>query len=255
MKKIFLLSFLTISLFAEAFDYSKLDKNRADVSKFSNLDYKGSQTKAIDPDQFEKIPKDTNVFKQMKQTETFYNGDEYITKKEFKDLSTKINNISKEASKPQDFILYLSSESVPNNTLLNVMLSIGILQENNIDINSKIYLMGPPDDFENYMNSLKNDLVRYPITTQEMIARNVNLKLDPRFFNIFDLKKAPAIIFATCPSQIPDPKTCDFKYLMRGDMSLASFFDKIKNIEPKYEKYYSYLISNKFEEVKKDVKK
>jgi hypothetical protein len=144
-----------------------------------------------------------------------------------------------------DYILYLTSESVPNYAYMNILHSVGILQENGIHIRTKQYLVGPPKDFEKYMMDKKEYMDKMTDKEKEKVVENFQLKLDPRMFDLFDIKKVPALVLAYCTAKNPTEKTCKFKYLIRGDGSLTNFFDKIKENDIRYKKHYEVLLANK----------
>ncbi len=220
-----------------------LKDKRYDVSKFESLN-KVNNFNIADYEQLQKI----NFIDQLRLAEKNFKGNNYISKEEMTQITNTISEVTKNANTPQDFILILTSETVPNKIIINNLLSVGILQSNGIDIETKIYFQGIPEDMETYMKTLTKEIDNYNEEAKELISENVKVKIDPRFFQIFDLKKAPALVFASCPSQVPDVKKCEYKYLIRGDSGLINFFDKIRNIDNKYEKYYRYLIANKIVE-------
>lgn len=254
IKVLIIFLFFTLNLSAYSIESMKEmhKKNmKTDVSKFNKLNEIPSSFKMED---FEKLQK-VNLIDQLNIVSKEYKGSDFITKNEMNEITSTINKASLLANTPQDFVFYLTSESVPNTTLLNNMLSIGILQSNGINIQSKVYLYGMPEDMQTYMFSIEKDIKKRNLEERDLISRNVNIKIDPRFFDIFELKKAPAIVFATCPNKTPVVDKCEYKYLMRGDTGLVNFFDTISNKDKKFEKYYRILISNKIEEKHDEVKK
>jgi hypothetical protein len=149
--------------------------------------------------------------------------------------------------------LYFFSESVPRRSTTNVLLDIGILQENGININTKQYLRGPTKDFKDFVMTWKDFIDKYPVEYKAYITNNFHLKIDPRFFKTYKIIKAPAMALATCDSGTPDIKSCKIKYLIRGNVSLEVFFDKISKYEKKYKEYVRFLQANKIVK-KKEVK-
>ena len=105
-----------------------------------------------------------------------------------------------------------------------------------------------PEDWKKYIDE-------YPAQLKTYIVDNFHLKLDPRFFKTYDIKKAPAMALAICDSGVPDIKSCKIRYLIRGNVSLEVFFDKISKYEKKYKDYVRYLQANKIVKNKKEVKK
>lgn len=187
-----------------------------------------------------------DVFKQMDTYEKMYQGNSFLSKEEYKEVSNSIKEIAKENKGPFSFLLYFTSGSVPSETMLNVLFSLSILQDNGIKMQSKQYLIGFPEDFEKHITDI-NDLItkKYDKSKEEQMKRNFALKIDPRFFEKFELKEAPAMALATCPSSTPDIEKCKIHYLMKGDISLYTFFDTIAKEDKRYEKLTRILIANK----------
>lgn len=238
-KTIFSLFLLNSLLFSNDFSYldikeqpineslQKLDKN-TDVSKYNYLNQK--------PD----------MVKQMNLMKNAYQGDDFLTTEEFNKVADAITNIKKiHNNGKREFILYFTSTSVPDETLFNVLFSVGILQDNGINIDAKHYYTGFPEEFKDYMFSMKDKLENKPIQEKSKITQNFHLKIDPRMFYHFKLEKVPAIALAECTTENPEVDKCEFKYLIRGDVSLINFFDKISADDSKYQKYYDVLKANK----------
>lgn len=217
--------------------YENLDKNINIDKKYINMEK-----------DFIKKQEEFDVFEQMNFAKNMMPENDYITKEEFNILQNKINEIKEvSGTGPYSFLLYFTSSSVPTNTLFNILYSLSILQDNNINIYSKQYLIGPPEDFKEYMYKMNDDLnERFKsFSTQEKIKRNYGIKIDPRYFEYFKIKEAPAMALATCPALTPDIEKCKFHYFMRGDVGLLKFFDKISQEDKRYEKITKILIANK----------
>ena len=249
-KKIILAGLVSASLFAsESFDYSKLkpvglSEKKGDI--VGNFD-------------INKIKQKASPEAQMEFASLMYQDDDYLTKKEFNQVKNTIKQHSKlNEDGPYDFLLYFTSASVPQKTVFNVMHGVGILQDNNVRIDSKVYLVGPPDNFKEFMFKTEDDLnsLLPDMRVQEKVRRNFNLKIDPRYFEFFGLKKAPAMALAKCPTPVPDIKTCNFSYFIKGDVSLTTFMREISKENKNFEKYVKVLQANKIvtlEDLKEDV--
>lgn len=194
------------------------------------------------------IPKniEKDIFKQMEVYDKMYTGNDFISKKDFTNIKEEIKTLSKENKGPYSFLLYFTSTSVPKETMLNVLFSLSILQENGIKMYSKQYLIGFPEDLQGYVKEVDTLITEnYKNKRENMIRENFGLKIDPRYFETFSLKKAPAMALFTCPSIIPDIENCKVHYLMKGDISLYTFFDTIAKEDKRYEKLTKILIANK----------
>lgn len=202
---------------------------------------------AFNAEEFTHLQKKADPFQQIKFAKTLYQGDSYISKDEFNQLEKQILETTKVIKDgPFDFLLYFSSSSVPTKNLFNVLHEIGILQDNDIRLDTKMYFMGPPEKFKEYMYKIEEDMNKIPLlAAEEKVRKNFSLKIDPRYFHKFDLKKAPAMALAKCPGIVPNIKECKFSYLIKGDVSLTSFFYEISLKNKKFEKYVKLLQGNK----------
>jgi len=138
--------------------------------------------------------------------------------------------------------------------MANIMLSLSALQEEGINIEMKEYMTGPSDNLQTYLYDWKDYINQYPIKYQNNIVRNFHLKFDPRFFKVYEIKKAPAMALAHCQSMYPEPKTCKIDYFIRGDVSLLTFFDKISKMDKRYIPYKKILESKGIYKLDKDSK-
>jgi len=262
MKKILIGGMILSSLLlattnAELHEVFKSTKTKADyeknVEKFKKFNKRG--TYKVDEkiiNNFKKFQKEDNenYEKKLKDAVKKYPENQKIpmTKKQFSILSNRVIKERKniEQNMVGDYILYLTSESVPNKSYQNLLLSVGILQENGVNIRTKQYLRGVPKNVKTYLITKMNEIKELPMKELMYIKPNIGLKFDPRLFDYFKLEKVPVIIYATC-NGIPSPERCKFKYMSKGDIPLSEFFEKIadKTNDKKFKKYHQYLIGNK----------
>jgi len=256
MKKILITLVLPILLFAfDSADYVDLAKdhlseaNQAKIKKdFSYIAGIENSNNGINSELMKKLKqtlKGMSLKESLAYIDIFYKDSEFLTKEELKELVVLSFKMKENAfNKSHMFILYFFTAKVPKNSTANVLLGVSALQQNGIQIESKQYLTGVPENIESYMKSWKTFAYEYPFKYQNNIVRNFHLKFDPRFFRVYEVKEAPAMALAYCKSAIPTPKQCSIKYLIRGDTSLFDFFDKISEIEPKYKPFANILKAN-----------
>lgn len=205
-----------------------------------------SQANQLFIEELKKVTKKMTFEEAESYIKVMYKGNDYLSKEEAVVLLKSLKAAEQVVgNNNQEFILYFFSDSVPKNTTSNVLLDVGILQENGINIKTKQYLRGPSETFKDFVMGWKEFVDNYEPSHRNYIKNNFFLKLDPRFFKIYDIKKVPVIALATCNSLVPDTKSCKINYLIRGDTSLEVFFDKISKKDEKYKDYVRYLQSNK----------
>jgi len=167
-----------------------------------------------------------------------------MTLSQKKDLIKKLRYIINKNKGGFDYLLYFYSKSVPKLDVTNILQEIGILQHNGINLNTKQYMIGYPKDYKDYMLSWRDKLNSYPIKQRKYVVNNFHMKLDPRFFEVYDIKEVPAMALVKCKNAIPEPDSCRIYYLSRGLSSVETFFDKISKLDKRYYKYVKILQAN-----------
>jgi len=265
LKKILLITISTISLFAFNPDkYSYMINDHIDSNGTAkNIESLNKQFKKINNNVNYDFAKDfkqkyTNKFKGLTYEQAkiyineFYRENDFLTKEESMLLLDYVFKVRNYTSKyANNFILYFFTETVPKSSISNILLSVSALQDEGINLNIKEYLTGPADNLQNYLFGWNDFIEKYPLKYQKNITDNFHLKFDPRFFKVYEIKKAPAMAFAHCQSLLPTPKTCKIDFLIRGDTSLLTFFDKISQIDKKYLPYKKILEAKNIYEVEK----
>jgi hypothetical protein len=207
-------------------------------------DIEPSLLKTLNPEFIKKYSSLKNI-KTANNFKLKYEGNDFIKKSEFYKIKNYIEKITKENTKKKDYILYFTSESVPFNTMLNIVFQVSLLQKNGIPININQYYIGFNNSFQDVLLKVKEKISSYPKEYQSLIANNYIIRLGPKFFNYFNLKAVPAMALASCIGDNPRLNNCEIKYFIKGDSSLIPFFDKISDIDKKYKKYIDILTANK----------
>ena len=79
------------------------------------------------------------------------------------------------------------------------------------------------------------------------VINNFVLKINPYFFEAYNIKKVPVIAAAICKDgDYISFNDCSIKYLVRGDTSLSYFLFLISQANPKFNKMYRALLTNNF---------
>jgi len=193
---------------------------------------------------FSKLEKEIENAKYVKGV--FFNKEEFEKEKEF--ALKQMNIIKSIKTKGINFLFFLTSSSVPNDVIANWMLETAILQKAGVQILPIVYTRGFGKNFKKYFFNLANTMKKeIPKEYVPYVKKSFRFKLGPQFFKYFHLKRVPAIVLANCNNLSPMVQDCKIKYIMRGDMHLDYFFDKISQIspDPVYKKYYQILIANK----------
>lgn len=250
-KKIILISLLSSITFAAPFGFTEENiqkwKNNAQES-FGHLKLGNNEPKETYND-FAKNVKEGGIFAdKLNALEKNKFNDGFLTADERMKLISEIREATSAISGSKDFIIYMFSSSVPRDVVANIAAGVSILQENGVKILAKEYLIGAPENFQEYMTEWNNYLKTLPVKYQPYVAANFKLKLDPRFFQAYKVEKVPAIAYAHCATATPRINECKVDYLIRGDVSLRTFFDEISkqdNADSKFKEYVRMLDANK----------
>jgi len=259
LKKVsFLFFLLIVSLYA--YDYSNTTKNLKQnmkniEMKFSYLKPKINDISKIN-NEFSRLQKKNqkNYFKNLetKIENIHYIKGIFLNKQEFEKMkknSLKEMQIIKAINtKGINLLFFLTSSSVPNQVIANWILETAILEKAGVQILPIVYTRGFGKNFKKYFFNLANTMKKtIPLEYVPYVKKAFRFKLGPQFFSYFHLKRVPAIVLANCNNLSPMVHDCKIKYIMRGDMHLEYFFDKISQINsnPAYKKYYRILIANK----------
>ena len=191
---------------------------------------------------FAKNVEDGGIFAdKLKSLENMQGDDGFLTAQERIKIISEIRDAAALIQGSKDFIIYMFSASVPRDAVSNIASSVSILQENGVKLLTKQYLVGAPDDFQQYMVEWNDYLKKLPIKYQPYVIGNFKLKLDPRFFQAYKVEKVPAMAYAHCSSATPRVTECKVDYLIRGDVSLRTFFDEISKTDGADKKFKEYV--------------
>jgi hypothetical protein len=240
---------------------AELPFSREDVKKFKELgEFKISSLKDLKENNSKKhkdfnlnkkndfmslVDKKNNLKSRLDLADSLFTGSSFLTKEEAKIVSSNLRKGLKYSNQPKEFLIYLFSESVPKGSVLNFLLGVDILRENGFNISSKQYMVGYPKDFKQYMYDWRSEIEDYPSKYKQGVVDNFELKLDPRFFKMYEIKNVPAIALASCANIVPDPNNCKIKFLIHGDTPLTTFFDRISKEDRAYIEYAQVLNANK----------
>lgn len=231
LKKIVTILSLNVC-FLLAGDIPTQPKDLSNLDMVKNIELTKDEFKKSKFNDFEKFSENKSSFKsQLEMIDSMFQGSEFIDKNESVQIINDLEKAMVYDSKPRHFMIYLFSESVPKNSVLNFLLDIDILKSNGFNIQTKQYMVGYPADYKQYMFDWRTKIEEYPDKYRIQATNSFAMKLDPRFFTAYEIKTVPAILYAVCNSDIPDVEHCRVDYLIHGDTPLVNFLDKISNIE------------------------
>ena len=236
LKKILIGLSINISfLLASGLATQPKDLSHLEIVK--NLDKTKEDFKNTKFNDFEKFSENKASYnQQLEMFNSMFQGSEFLNKNESFEIINDLQKAMDYDSKPRHFMIYLFSESVPKNSVLNFLLDIDILKSNGFNLMTKQYMIGYPSDYKQYMFDWRTKIEEYPDKYRIQATNSFAMKLDPRFFTVYDIKTVPAILYAVCNSDIPDVEHCKVDYLIHGDTPLVTFLDKISNTEMNKEK-------------------
>lgn len=155
--------------------------------------------------------------------------------KEQKSYSDKRVNSQKEFK--SFTIFYFVSEDTSIDLIRNFSYEIEKLKELDKGINGLLLtrglIGGNFDSMANYVQNLQNEKIK-----------KLEVTFHPWAYEYFNLEKVPAYAISYCKEDFRF-KTCEHKYLVRGELSLTNFFEIVSDEDENYKKYYQKLIEAK----------
>lgn len=134
-------------------------------------------------------------------------------------------------------IFYFISEDTSIDLIRNFSYEIEKLKELDKGINGLLLtrglIGGSFDSMANYVQNLQNEKIK-----------KLEVTFHPWAFEYFNLEKVPAYAISYCKEDFRF-KTCEHKYLVRGELSLTNFFEIVSDEDENYKKYYQKLIEAK----------
>ena len=143
---------------------------------------------------------------------------------------------SKDAPK-EEAIFYFYSQSIPINAIGNLLPQFKKYQQLRPKTKFYIVLNGfPTVDFWQDLRKLYKD----------EYSNLFKVKIHPKIYEAFELKHVPAWVQASCPEDFRF-KQCDLSeaYLVKGNLSLNDFMEKLSGIDKTRADFYRKLIQAK----------
>jgi len=89
-----------------------------------------------------------------------------------------------------------------------------------------------------------DSMAKYVQNLQNLGIKKIEYTFHPWAFKYFELEKVPAYAMSYCKPDFRF-KTCEHKYLVRGELSLTNFFEYVSDDNEDYKKYFFKLIEAK----------
>ncbi len=134
-------------------------------------------------------------------------------------------------------IFYFISEDTSPDLIKNFSYDIQKLKsiDNNIDalLLTRGLIGGSFDSMAQYVQNLQN-----------LGIANIDITFHPWAFEYFDLDRVPAYALSYCKKDFRF-KTCEHKFIAKGEISLMNFFEIVSDENNEYKKYFQKLIEAK----------
>lgn len=233
MRQIIIITFLLISIL--------MANNITDTSQYQNLTNRGSE--ALTNKYIQEFIKNDNskdlksFFNQLGNTTNLLsNGTnlEELINTEIKDINNKEDN---EAQKRGFKIFYFITEDISKDLLKSFSYELKKIREIDNTIEAHLITNG-------LIGGSFDKMAEYVKSIQAIGIEGVTVGFSPWAYEYFNLKKVPAFALSYCEKDYRF-KTCNHRYLARGEMSLLNFFELISDKKNDYKKYYQKLIEAK----------
>ena len=165
---------------------------------------------------------------------------EHTIKSRFPKLLEDYKEVTKGESEVKVLFHFIST-SVPPVSVSNVLVETTLLQQK-FPIEIRHIVLGLDSSIKEYLPKLFSLTESYQTLT-DRLRENLIINIDSKAFRFLNLKKVPALAWATCKESSIYPSDCKIEYLIRGDVGLLTFFDKLSIQEESFIPYYNLLAS------------
>lgn len=157
-----------------------------------------------------------------------------LVETQLKKTSTKEDN---EKNLKTFKIFYFVSEDTSKDLIKNFSYDIQKLKEMDVSIEGLVLTNG-------LIGGSFDKMAEYVKGLQDYGVKKINVSFNPWAYEYFKLDKVPAYALSYCEEDYRF-KTCNHRFLMRGETSLTYFFELVSDNKNEYKKYYQKLIEAK----------
>ena len=184
----------------------------------------------------------TQQNKEKEQNESFLNNLQYQTN--LLDISdifnkeiTKIKNENESYNKKNQTIFFFVSSDMRIESFKVFVEHINKLRRKGHNVVGRVIFRGWIDDKMDGIPNWLKKMQKEGLKNSEF----VKYQFHPWAFRYFELKKVPAFALSSCYEDFKF-RTCENKFLIKGDMSLIEFYKILSNEHKEYEKTYRDLL-------------
>lgn len=180
----------------------------------------------------EKMKKDSFINTLKKQTG-------YLTDNEvLKNNLEKVIEESEEYNETQITFFFFASSDLDISNFNNFIGSVDKLQRRGYNVVGRVIFFGLIDgSFDGMANWLKTNKNDNGLKS----SPNIKYQFHPWAFEYFDIKRVPAFALSSCKKDFRF-KTCDNKYLIKGNISFLNFIETLSDNNKDYKKMYFDLV-------------
>ena len=184
----------------------------------------------------------TQQNKEKEQNESFLNNLQYQTnlldKSDiFNKEITKIKNENESYNKKNQTIFFFVSSDMRIESFKVFVEHINKLRRKGHNVVGRVIFRGWIDDKMDGIPNWLKKMQKEGLKNSEF----VKYQFHPWAFRYFELKKVPAFALSSCYEDFKF-RTCENKFLIKGDMSLIEFYKILSNEHKEYEKTYRDLL-------------
>ena len=188
------------------------------------------------------IVNDESVQTQNSQTNDFVSSLKYQNKildrnDYFTNLINDIQKKHENYEKSQITIFYFVSSDMKIESFKHFVVSIDKLKRRGYNVVGRVFFRGLINDS---LDGIPNWLKEKKSQSLPM-SSNVKYQFHPWAFKYFKLNKVPAYAISNCAEDFTF-RTCDNKFLIKGDVTLTEVFDIISKTHKEYKKTYLDLV-------------
>ncbi|WP_418181231.1 TrbC family F-type conjugative pilus assembly protein (plasmid) [Aliarcobacter lanthieri] len=183
------------------------------------------------------LNKPNEFFNQILLNSKYYDSEGTLND-HIKNEIDKFNDKNKNEKEFKSFtIFYFISENTSKDLIKSFSYEITKLKELDITIDALLLTRG-------LIGGSFDKMAEYVKSLQDLGIQKIDLSFNPWAYEYFDLQQVPAYALSYCERDYRF-KTCNHKYLLRGELSLTNFFEIVSDENQYYKKYYQKLIEAK----------
>lgn len=217
------------------------NNNIADTTQYQKLADRGNE--ALDNKHIQEFMKNDNTkdlksfFNQLGNTTNLLSNGTNLQELIQSEIKTGNSKEDNEAQTKGFRIFYFITEDLSKDLIKSFSYELKKIREIDSTIEAHLVTNG-------LIGGSFDKMAEYVKSLQTIGIEGITVGFSPWAYEHFKLQKVPAFALSYCDKEYKF-KTCNHRFLARGEMSLLNFFELVSDQKNEYKKYYQKLIEAK----------